>query len=58
MKFQVILTNVTGKVETIAADAGRAVYQDAKDNPFIVAAALQSVPEFAAPITLERFTRH
>lgn len=58
MRYQVVLTNVTGKIETIPADAGRELWGSVKWNPFAASAVLQSLPEFAAPVTLESFTRH
>jgi hypothetical protein len=61
MKYQTIVTGISGKVETIKSDdsgMAREVFANAKESPFHVAGFIQSISETGQPVTLERFTRH
>lgn len=67
MRYETILTHITGRVETISRDSSgealdpisaRALIAFAKDNPFLQSGFLRSVSMTGQAATLERFTRH
>lgn len=58
MKYQAVLSHVTGKVETLKTNDSADAYlilRDARENPFLKSAMIQAVSVTGQVVTLGRF---